>query len=90
MAAETEAQRITRLTPVEEVLARIEPLVEPVEPREIAIEAALSRVLAEHVSAAGPLPPRAVALRDGWAVAAGLTADAGSYAPALLDAGNTD
>jgi molybdopterin biosynthesis enzyme len=85
MAAETEAQRITRLTPVEEALARIEALVEPVEPREVALEAALSRVLAEHVSAAGPLPARAVALRDGWAVAAGLTADAGSYAPALLD-----
>ena len=85
MAAENETQRITRLTPVEKVLGRIEALVEPVEPREVELDAALSRVLARDISA-GPLPARAVALRDGWAVAAGLTADAGSYAPASLDA----
>jgi molybdopterin biosynthesis enzyme len=85
MAAESETQRISRLTPVEKVRGRIEALVEPVEPREVELDAALSRVLARDISA-GPLPARAVALRDGWAVAAGLTADAGSYAPALLDA----
>jgi molybdopterin biosynthesis enzyme len=84
MAAENETQRISRLTPVEEVLGRIEALVGPVEPREVELDAALARVLARHISA-GPLPARAVALRDGWAVAAGLTSDAGSYAPALLD-----
>jgi molybdopterin biosynthesis enzyme len=84
MAAENETQRISRLTPVEKVLGRIEALVEPVEPREVELDAALSRVLARDISA-GPLPAGAVALRDGWAVAAGLTADAGSYAPASLD-----
>jgi molybdopterin biosynthesis enzyme len=84
MAAENETQRITRLTQVEEVLGRVEVLVEPVEPREFELGAALSRVLARDISA-GLLPARAVALRDGWAVAAGLTADAGSYAPASLD-----
>ena len=85
MAAENETQRISRLTPVEEVLGRIEALVEPVEPCEVELDAAFSRVLVRDISA-GPLPARAVALRDGWAVAAGLTADASSYAPALLDA----
>jgi molybdopterin biosynthesis enzyme len=84
MAAENETQRISRLTPVEKVLGHIEGLVEPVEPHEVELDAALSRVLARDISA-GPLPARAVALRDGWAVAAGLTADAGSYTPALLD-----
>jgi len=72
------------LTPVEKVLGRIEALVEPVEPREVELDAALSRVLARDISA-GPHPTRAVALRDGWAIAADLTADAGSYAPALLN-----
>jgi molybdopterin biosynthesis enzyme len=84
MAAENETQRISRLTPVEKVLGRIEALVEPVEPREVELDAALSRVLARDISA-GPLPAGAVAMRDGWAVAAGLTADAGSYAPAALE-----
>jgi molybdopterin biosynthesis enzyme len=84
MAAESETQRISRLTPVEKVRGRIEALVEPVEPREVELDAALSRVLARDISA-GPLPARPVALRDGWAIAAGLTADASSYAPALLD-----
>jgi hypothetical protein len=84
MAAETEAQRITRLTPVKDVLARIEALVTPVEPREVELDAALSRVLARDISA-GPLPPRPVALGDGWAVAASLTSDAVSYAPAALE-----
>jgi molybdopterin biosynthesis enzyme len=88
MTAETDAQRITRLTPVEDVLALIETLVKPVEPREVelagAYEGMLRGVLASDVSA-GPRPLHAVALRDGWAVAATLTADAGAYAPVPLD-----
>jgi molybdopterin molybdotransferase len=84
MPTQDEAQRIIRFTPVEDVLARIEALVEPVAPRELDLEAALSCVLARDVSA-GPRPRSPVALRDGWAVEAALTADAGSYAPVPLE-----
>jgi molybdopterin biosynthesis enzyme len=88
MIAETHPQRLTRLTPVEDLLALIARLVKPVEPREVELAAAhegmLGGVLASDVFT-GPRPLRPVALRDGWAVAAGLTADAGSYAPIPLD-----
>jgi molybdopterin biosynthesis enzyme len=84
MATETEiAQRIARLTPLEEVLARIDALVEPVLPREIAIAHALGRVLASDVIVPA-LPAGALALRDGWAVNSELTADASSIAPLPL------
>jgi molybdopterin molybdotransferase len=78
-------QRIARLTPLEDVLARIDALVAPVEPRERAVADAIGHVLAADV-AAGPHPPAPLALRDGWAVRAELTSDASSYAPAPLPA----
>jgi molybdopterin molybdotransferase len=77
-------QRIARLTPLAEVLARIDALVKPVTPREVETAAAAGRVLAGDVYAALPKAP--LALRDGWAVSAELTADASSYAPAPLPA----
>jgi molybdopterin biosynthesis enzyme len=79
------AQRIARLAPLDEVQSRIEKLVAPVAPREITITHALGRVLA-HDLTLPPRPPRALALRDGWAVASELSGDASSFAPAALAA----
>ena len=78
-------QRIDRLTPLDDVLARIDALVAPVEPRERAVADAVGQVLAGDVTA-GPHPRAPLALRDGWAVRADLTSDASSYAPAPLPA----
>jgi len=78
-------QRIARLTPLADVLARVDALVKPVAPREVATNAAAGGVLAGDVSAV-PRPSGPLALRDGWAVRAELTTDASSYAPAPLPA----
>jgi molybdopterin biosynthesis enzyme len=76
-------QRIARLTPLDQVLHRIDALVEPVPAGEIAVAHALGRVLAHDVMA--PMrPARALALRDGWAVRSDLTSDASAFAPASL------
>jgi molybdopterin molybdotransferase len=80
------AQRIGKLTPLADALATIEALARPAEPREVDIGAAFGRALAADVNAVAIAPATALALRDGWAVNAGETLDAGSYAPALLSA----
>jgi molybdopterin biosynthesis enzyme len=77
-------QRIDRLTPLADVLARLDALVEPVAPRSAELSAARGRTLAEDVVVASPIPPVARALRDGWAVSSDLTIDASGYAPAPL------
>jgi molybdopterin molybdotransferase len=79
-------QRIERLTPLADVLARIDRLVGAVASREVTLAAALGRTLAADVIAARGKPAVALALRDGFAVRAEETLDAGSYAPALLSA----
>jgi molybdopterin molybdotransferase len=76
-------QRIARLTPLDVVLARVDALVGPVAPREVAIAAAVGRVLAGNVMVAAR-PGGPLALRDGWAVQSALTHDASPYAPAPL------
>src|SRR5437588_7820661 len=76
-------QRIARLTPLDEVLARIDALIEPVAPREVAMAVACGRILAADVIVPGH-PQVPLALRDGWAVSSDLTTDASSYAPAPL------
>lgn len=78
------AQRIVRLTPLDDVLARIDALAKPVPPRASDLSGAVGRTLAEDVVAIAPIPATARALRDGWAVRADLTSDAGTYAPAPL------
>jgi molybdopterin biosynthesis enzyme len=84
MVTEIEAiQRIARLTPLDDVLMRLDALVQPVPPREVARDAALGRVLARDLAVTAR-PGVPLALRDGWAVNAGLTTDASAYAPALL------
>jgi molybdopterin biosynthesis enzyme len=78
-------QRIARLTPLGEVLARIDALVNPVAPRQVETAVAVGRVAVGDATVA--LHPRVpLALRDGWAVSADLTTDASSYAPAVLPA----
>lgn len=78
-------QRIARLTPLADVVARIDAGVEQVKPREVAVASAVGRVLAKELTV-GPRPPVALALRDGLAVSADLTTDASSYAPVPLPA----
>lgn len=78
------AQKIERLTALSDVLDRIDRLVAVVAPRRCAVAAAAGRILAADVVTAVRRPGCAIALRDGWAVRAGETADAGSYVPAPL------
>src|SRR5258708_3033465 len=85
MAVETDSpQRIARLTPLPDALARLDALVAPVTSRTAAISSRLGYRLAEDVVIAAPIPPTACALRDGWAVRSDLTIDASGYAPAPL------
>jgi molybdopterin biosynthesis enzyme len=85
MMAPSEPQRLpSRLAPLREVFSRIDALARPVAPREVELSAAAGRVLAADVLVEAPVPPTAVALRDGWAVRADQVADAGPYAPAAL------
>src|SRR5262245_25501216 len=76
-------QRIERLTPLADVLARIDALVAPVAPSERPTEQALGLVLADDIRA-DRHPTVPLALRDGYAVRSEETGDAGSYAPAPL------
>jgi molybdopterin molybdotransferase len=79
-------QRIERLTPLATVLRRIEECVLPVAPRRAAppLDDLLGATLAADIVVPQPHPAAAVALIDGFAVRAEWTADAGSYAPAVL------
>src|SRR5262249_34690343 len=77
-------QRIARLTPLADVLARLDALVRPVAPRTAALAAALGQTLAEDIIIHAPVPATARALRDGWAVSSDLPPDASAYAPAPL------
>jgi molybdopterin biosynthesis enzyme len=76
-------QRPSRLTPLAEVEGVID-AISPTGPREVELGAALGRVLAADVIVPAPVPPAAVALRDGWAVASDQVVDAGPYAPVPL------
>jgi molybdopterin molybdotransferase len=73
-------QRITRLTPLAAVLAMIDSGVRPAAVQRRPLHAAGNLTLAEDI-VVPLLPPAAVALRDGYAVAASEIADAGPYAP---------
>ena len=77
-------QRIARLTPLEDVLRRIAERVHAVTPRDMRAAAALGATLAEDIAVAVPRPTAPLALIDGWAVQAELTADAGAYAATVL------
>jgi molybdopterin molybdotransferase len=77
-------QRLSRLAPLHEIEAAVDAIARPVASRAIAVAAAAGRVLATDAVALTPVPPTAMALRDGWAVRSELVADAGPYAPAPL------
>ena len=84
MVADSEIQRIARLTPLADVLASFDLSVGPVEPREEAVSKALGLTLAASAVIADGHPKAALALRDGYAVRSDTTLDASSYAPAAL------
>ncbi len=71
-----------RLAPVAEARALLPGAA--VEPQVMPLARAIGHVLAAPVRAQGPVPPAAVALREGWAVAAAATEGAGPYAPVPL------
>ncbi len=77
------AQRIARLTPLADVLALLDRLA-PVEPQDVPVAQALHGVLAADIMTTQAMPPVATAARDGWAVDADTTRDAGPYAPMML------
>jgi len=79
-------QRIARLTPLGDMLARVDALVQMVAARPEALASASGCVLAEDVVVAAALPGTAIALRDGYAVNADATTDASTYTPAMLAA----
>jgi molybdopterin molybdotransferase len=80
MAVDSSTQRISRLTPLEVVLASLDRRLEPVTPRASSLASAHGRVLAADVTTS-KLPLMPIALRDGFAVAASAVADASSYTP---------
>src|SRR5262245_1289844 len=86
MPIEGETQRIARLTPVDDVVARIAAQVAPVAARQMEVAAAVGRVLAADVAASTSLPIAARALRDGFAVSSEAMADASPYVPVPLAA----
>jgi molybdopterin molybdotransferase len=83
MAVDSSVQRIVRLTPLSAILALVETRVTAVAARPAALADAAGAVLAEDVRPP-ERPPCAIALHDGFAVAAAEIADAGPYAPVPL------
>ena len=79
--ASAHPQAIARLMPLNEALALVEAQVKAIVPAKAPIMP--GRVLAENVIAPAR-PAAAIALRDGWAIAADDTLGAGSYSPASL------
>jgi len=80
MAVDSSIQRISRLTPLCAIVALIEARVGVTAPRQCAPAQGLGATLAADVVVSA-CPPRPIALRDGFAVAAAAIADAGPYAP---------
>ena len=72
------------LMPVEQALARLLDGVRPVAARDIALADVAGLVLAEPLRVAGPVPPAALALRAGFALAAADTFGASHYSPVML------
>jgi molybdopterin molybdotransferase len=81
---EDHPQRIARLTPLDEVHARIDALITSIEPWDRPVAAAEDSTLAEDALATSDSPPTPRAWRDGYAVHSEQTIDASSFAPAPL------
>ena len=78
-------QHLSRLASLAEVHACLEAVVQPVPARQELTWQAIGHVLDRDVGVDAALPPRPVAVRDGWAVAADRVADAGAYSPVPLE-----
>jgi len=96
MVADTEIQRIARLTPLADVLSSFDLSIGPVAAREEAVARAIGLTLAADAIVEDGHPKTALTLRDGYALRSEQTTDASSYAPAplslpptRLDAGET-
>lgn len=72
------------LVPVAEALAALLARLAPVPPRTLPLRAAEGRILAAPLVAPAPVPAAAIALRDGFAVAAEAVVGAAAYAPVFL------
>jgi molybdopterin molybdotransferase len=88
MTVDSTIQRIARLTPLNAILASLQSRVAAVTPRRTPLSQGLGAqvlgaVLAEDVQPP-QCPPRPIALRDGFAVAAAAIADASPYTPVPL------
>ena len=83
MAVSEAIQKISRLTPLADVLVMIDAEVKPVTQRTIEVSSAAGRTLAADALAPAR-PASALALQDGWALSADETLGAGNYAPSLL------
>ena len=84
MVSDHPSQRLARLAPLADVLAWIDASVRAVAPGETSVADAAGRSLAADIKIAQALPPKAIALRDGYALQSVWTSDASSYAPAPL------
>lgn len=85
MTAPSDAlQYITVLSPLSEVVARLDALVSPVAAQDTVLDAAIGAVLATDIIASSDMPQHASALSDGWALASEQIVDASSYAPAIV------
>ena len=84
MTQDEKPQRIRRLAPLADVLARIDAAVMPVEAQRLPLAEAENRALAEGAIVTSRIPSSARALRDGYAVRSEMTADASSYAPGVF------
>jgi molybdopterin molybdotransferase len=72
--------------PLDQALTALRAATRPVAPQQVRPHEATGRVLAAPLRASTPLPAIAVALRDGWAVAAGDVVGASSYSPIVVAA----
>ncbi len=76
-------RRAPSLTPLDAALARLLADLRPVRPARVPLAEAAGGILAEPLAAAGAVPARALATRDGWAVASLDTVGASPYGPVL-------
>jgi molybdopterin molybdotransferase len=74
------------LVPLERVLGDLRARTRPVDPRTLPIERTAGLVLAEPLRSHAGVPAEAIALRDGWAIAAGDVVGASSYSPVPVGA----
>ncbi|HEY7386288.1 MAG TPA: molybdopterin-binding protein [Beijerinckiaceae bacterium] len=78
------ARRSGTLMPVAEAEQRLVAGLRPVTAQAAAVGNAIGRVLAEPLCCDAAFPAKAIALREGWAVASDITVGASAYSPVLV------